>query len=79
MINIHIGKLIENELKRQERTPTWLASKLYCCRTNIYKIFQKKSIDSDTLYRISIVLNHNFFEYYNNEFYLECDKKGTQP
>lgn len=78
MVDIHIGILIEKELKRQERTPTWLASKIYCSRTNIYKIFQRKSIDSETLYRISIILNHNFFEYYNEKLKGKCEFLETQ-
>ena len=32
---IHIGQLIKTELEQQERTPTWLAKKINCDRTNI--------------------------------------------
>lgn len=49
----HIGQLIKQELERQERTPTWLASKINCERTNIYYIFRQKSINTDLLMRIS--------------------------
>ena len=63
---IHIGHLIEEELLRQERSAAWLARKLYCDRTNIYKIFKRESIDTDLLLRISKALNHNFFQGYNN-------------
>ncbi len=59
---IHIGQLIEEELHRQERSVTWLASKLYCDRTNVYKIFKKRSIDTDLLARLSTILHRNFFE-----------------
>lgn len=61
---IHIGKLIEAELHRQEHSVTWLARKLYCDRTNVYNIFKRTSIDTELLYRISIILKHNFFSYY---------------
>ena len=61
---IHIGKLIEAELHRQEHSVTWLARKLYCDRTNVYSIFKRTSIDTELLYRISIILKHNFFSYY---------------
>lgn len=64
MSEIHIGSLIKEELKRQERTITWLAHKLYCDRSNVYDIFRRKSIDTDLLLRISQVLNHDFFQYY---------------
>lgn len=59
---IHIGSLIEQELRRQERSVTWFAKKLYCDRTNVYKIFKKQSIDTQLLEQISIILQHNFFE-----------------
>lgn len=65
---IHIGQLIEAELHRQERTVTWFANKLYCDRTNVYKIFRKQSIDTELLLRISHILNYNFFHYYAAEF-----------
>lgn len=61
---VHIGNLIEAELRRQERTVTWFASKLHCDRTNVYKIFKKQSIDTQLLEQISTVLQHNFFKYY---------------
>ena len=54
---IHIGQLIKTELERQERTPTWLARKINCDRTNIYRIFERESIDTALLSRISTALN----------------------
>lgn len=64
MYDIHIGNLIKEELARQERTISWFARKLYCDRSNVYDIFRRKSIDTELLLRISIVLNCNFFQYY---------------
>lgn len=61
---LHIGKLIEEELRRQERTVSWFARKLFCDRTNVYDIFQRKSIDTELLMRISIVLDYDFFKHY---------------
>ena len=63
---LHIGKLIEEELRRQERTVSWFARKLFCDRTNVYDIFQRKSIDTELLLRISIILNYDFFRYYTD-------------
>lgn len=63
---IHIGHLIEEELLRQERSAAWLAKKLYCDRTNIYKIFKRESIDTDLLLRISKALHYNFFQFYSS-------------
>ncbi len=76
MNEIHIGKMIEEELRRQQRTVTWFARMLCCERTNVYSIFHRKSIDCHMLYRISKILDHNFFEPY----YLGCkEDSGDTP
>ena len=64
---IHIGSLIEQELRRQDRSVTWLAGELHCDRTNVYKVFKKKSIDTQLLENISVILRHNFFLDYAEE------------
>lgn len=56
-----IGELIKEELKAQERSITWFARKLCIDRSNVYRLFQKNSIDTDLLTRISLVLNKDFF------------------
>lgn len=58
---IHIGRLIRAELTRQERTVAWFALKINCDRTNVYKIFQRTNLDTELLFRISLVLNYDFF------------------
>lgn len=65
---IHIGNIIKEELENQERTVTWFAEKLYCDRTNAYKIFKKQSIDTDLLLRISQILHKDFFYFYSQHF-----------
>ena len=57
----HIGQLIRQELRRQERSVAWFARQLSWDRSNIYRIFQKESIDTYLLVRISIILQYNFF------------------
>ena len=74
---IHIGQLIKMELEAQERTPTWLAKKINCDRTNIYRIFDRESIDTALLLRISIALNRNFFATLSVQYEAECDKITT--
>lgn len=61
MKKIHLGQLIKTELERQERSVSWFAQKLSCDRSNVYRLFQKESIDTHLLARISIILNYNFF------------------
>ncbi|MBQ3655356.1 MAG: XRE family transcriptional regulator [Bacteroidales bacterium] len=59
-MNIHIGKMIKAEFKRQGRTVKWLTEQLHCNRSNIYNIFNRKNIDVEMLIKLSIVLKHNF-------------------
>ncbi len=63
---VHIGQLIEQELRRQRRSVSWFAKELYCDRTNVYKLFRKESVDTSLLYRISVILSHDFFRYYSD-------------
>ncbi len=56
-----IGIRIKEEIERQERSISWVARKLACDRSNIYRLFQRESIDTDTLRRISRLLDHDFF------------------
>ena len=61
---IHIGRLIHNKLKEDGRSASWLAKKIHCERTAIYKIFKRPSIDTDLLLKINSVLKAVFFDYY---------------
>ncbi len=76
MSDIHIGQLIQQELKHQERTPTWLARKINCERSNIYYIFSQRSINSELLLRLSKALGVNFFKYYEQQ--LDENRSSTQ-
>lgn len=60
MKDVHVGKMIEAELDRQGRSVAWLAKEIYCEKSNIYKMFKRKSIDLLQLIHISEVLQHNF-------------------
>jgi len=61
------------ELTAQERTPAWLAKKLYCDRSNIYKLLKKQSLDTELLRRISVILQRDFFSVYSDEMCLPDD------
>ena len=61
----HIGHLIRQEVERQGLTVVALARMLSCSRTNIYKIFEHRSIDTDQLLRISSQLHTDFFRFYS--------------
>ena len=66
---MHIGHEIRSKLKEQGRTVTWLSTRLSCSRVNVYKIFEKSSLDTDLLLRISCALNFDFFSLYADEIH----------
>ncbi|MBP3456277.1 MAG: XRE family transcriptional regulator [Alistipes sp.] len=59
-----IGEEIRAELRRQGRSVVWLARELSCDRTTCYRIFRSHSIDTLLLWRISRILDHDFFDRY---------------
>ena len=68
----HIGNLIKEELHRQGRTITWLASQLNYSRQHMYYLLAHSFIYSDLLLRISEILDFDFFAYYTE--YLNRNK-----
>ena len=59
---VNIGQRIREELTNQERSVSWLARKLNCNRSTVYRILEKNSIDTLMLAQISQILNHNFMQ-----------------
>ncbi len=62
MKDVHIGNMIKEELNYQGRTVNWFAKGIYCEKSNVYKMFKRKSIDLEQLMKISEVLDHNFLK-----------------
>ena len=69
MGNIHIGHLIQVQLKADKRSVGWLAKQIPCTRNHVYKIFNRPSLEADLILKISVALNFNFFRYYSAEFF----------
>ena len=65
---IHAGQLIKDTINKQGRTVTWFAAQLCCTRPNVYKIFNKENVDVYLLWRISVILQHDFFKDLSDEF-----------
>lgn len=57
---IHIGSLIKEKVEERGLSISAFARLLHYERTNIYKIFKRRSIDVDLLIRISHVLEYDF-------------------
>jgi len=58
---LHIGNLIKEQVTQKGIKVSWLAAQLKCHRNNIYLIFSRSWIDTDTLMKLSRILDHDFF------------------
>jgi len=66
--DLHIGSLIKSVVVEKKIEVVAFADALCCDRSNIYSIFERKTIDTDKLIRISEILGHNFLlEYFEEE------------
>ena len=65
--DLAIGELIRKKLKESGHTVVWFANTLQCSRTNIYKMFKKKTIETDELFVICEILGYDFFKLYSKE------------
>ena len=66
---MNIGKHIEEILRKQGKSASWLATQIPCERTNVYNIFKRKSLDVRLLMRISIILEYDFFKELSEEVF----------
>ena len=57
----HIGELIKEVVTRKGVKASWIAEQLGCHRNNVYLIFSRSWIDTETLMKLSRILNHDFF------------------
>lgn len=73
---IHIGSSIRAELTRQQKTMVWLADQLGTARPNAYRIVRASSLQTDSLFRISKILDHDFFAEYSARFAIDKTKNN---
>lgn len=65
--SMHIGSVIRQQMEEQGRSVSWLSREYGCSRVNMYKIFEKQSIDTQSLLRFSVILHYDFFLLYQEE------------
>ena len=61
---IHIGKLIKRVVKERGMTITEFGKRISTHRRNVYDIFERESVDTALLQKVSDILEHDFFGYY---------------
>jgi hypothetical protein len=67
MATVHIGKKIKEVLKQSRMGATEFGAAINKSRTVVYDIFERDTIDTGLLQKISTVLDHNFFNYYGHD------------
>jgi plasmid maintenance system antidote protein VapI len=66
-INVHIGSLVREKLKAKGMRIIDFAHALHYSRANIYSIFDRRSIDSELLIKISQILDYDFNSIYHEK------------
>ncbi len=59
---IHIGQLVKSVFDSSHLSVSELARQLHCDRSNVYSIFQRRSVDVELLAKLSKILDYNFIE-----------------
>lgn len=65
-MQVPIGQIIRDELRRQGKTNHWLASQIHVNPRTVNKIFLKDAIDTHQLFLISKALDIDFFKYFSD-------------
>ncbi|OFX57694.1 MAG: hypothetical protein A2046_02095 [Bacteroidetes bacterium GWA2_30_7] len=66
----HIGEIIKQYLSENKISVIEFSKKINRSRASVYNIFEKDSIDTSILLNISKALNHNFFQYFNEDYHI---------
>lgn len=64
---INIGQEIKEKMASGGIGVTELSNKTHIERRRLYRIFKKKSIDTDVLFNLSVQLKCDFFKLYSEE------------
>ncbi len=73
MEDLHIGTEIRKRAKKKGMRTETMAKLLNVSTPNVYKIFERKSMDTDLFARVCEVLDFNFFTFYAKRFRTEME------
>ena len=65
--DIFIGPIIKQKFDESPYSVARFAREIGRSRKSVYNLFKVKSIDTDLLYQIKILLNYDFFKIYSND------------
>ena len=77
-MQIHIGNIIRDELRRQGHTNAWLAEQVGITPRHLQKIFNKSALDTQLLFTISRALGTDLFKVYSDTL-LSTSNVATCP
>lgn len=75
MAKVHIGKKIKEVLDKSNLSVTTFAKRINRSRDVAYKIFDRETINTGQLQKISEVLDHDFFQYLGSDVSVVQEQK----
>jgi hypothetical protein len=76
---LHIGERIKARAKELRIGPTELAGMINTSKQNVYGIYKRKTLDSELLKKISIVLKLDFFSAYYDKQWQKSFQESQVP
>jgi len=73
---VHMGKEVRKRMEAEGRKSSWLAKKIACDTSKIYRIYHQQYVEVKHLIPISIFLDFNFFSYYSGYVDDQIQKKS---
>jgi len=67
-MQIEIEKIIQQRLVAEGRNISWLCRKLNWQRQKWYRFLDNGMINTHDLHKISVLFDHDFFQYYSTSF-----------
>lgn len=68
-MQIHIGNIIRSDLRKKGLTNAWLAERIGMTERTLQRLFNKPSIDTQLLLRISVILHTDFSVFYSQAYH----------
>jgi transcriptional regulator with XRE-family HTH domain len=66
-MSIHIGQLIKEKVTEKRLSQEALGKMINTTKQNVGNIYKRRSIDTQLLLKLCVVLEHNFFEAFYSE------------
>ncbi len=74
-MSIHIGQLIKEKVTEKRLSQEALGKMINTTKQNVGNIYKRRSIDTQLLLKLCVVLEYNFFEAFFNEEPLKTMRK----